>query len=168
MQLLDNGRGRASEAAGKGGDGGEGEALSVIVADLCGRAGLALTDLGAAELTEVVPGYVIGRQTTVRGALEPFAQAYFFDGVESDDVLRFRKCGQAPGATIEQSDLVPLDEGTGEAWRERRTQEVELPERIADIHAGHWIFGSPAAKISKLRRLRAPELNLRGTRAAVP
>ncbi len=64
MQLLDNGRGRAGKVAGKGGDDGEGEALSVILADLYGRAGLGLTDLDAAELTEVVPGYAIGRQST--------------------------------------------------------------------------------------------------------
>src|SRR5690606_34551513 len=105
---------------------GEGEVLSAIVTDLCGRAGLGLADLDAAELTDVVPGYVIGRQTTVRGAIEPLAAAYFFDGVESDDALTFRKRGRAPVAAIPRQDLVPLDEaGTAtlsqaEAWRERR------------------------------------------------
>src|SRR5690606_32976974 len=80
--------------------GGEGEALSAIVADLCARAGLGLADIDVAELTPSVPGYVIGRQTTVRGAIEPLAQAYFFDAAESDDTLRFRTRGRAPAATI--------------------------------------------------------------------
>ncbi|GIW56419.1 MAG: hypothetical protein KatS3mg082_2823 [Nitrospiraceae bacterium] len=79
-------------------------------------------------------GYVIGRQTTVRGAIEPLARAWFFDGVESDDLLRFRKRGRAPVATIPQQDLVPLDEERAEVWRERRTQEVELPERVSVLY----------------------------------
>ncbi len=32
--------------------------------------------------------------------------------------------------------------------------------QIADIRAGHCTFGNPVAKISKLRQLRARELNL--------
>jgi len=114
--------------------GGQGEALSSIVADLCGRAGLGLADIDVAELGASVPGYVIGRQTTVRGAIEPLAQAYFFDAAESDDTLRFRNRGRAPIATIPAEYLVPLDSQTGESWRERRTQEVELPERVAVVY----------------------------------
>jgi hypothetical protein len=114
--------------------GGQGEALSAIVADLCGRAGLGLADIDVAELTPSVPGYVIGRQTTVRGAIEPLAQAYFFDAAESDDTLRFRTRGRAPAATIGAELLVPLDDRTGESWRERRTQEVELPERVSVVY----------------------------------
>jgi hypothetical protein len=114
--------------------GGQGEALSSIVADLCGRAGLGLADIDVAELGVSVPGYVIGRQTTVRDAIEPLAQAYFFDAAESDDLLRFRTRGRTPVATIGADLLLPLDERTGETWRERRTQEVELPERVAVVY----------------------------------
>jgi hypothetical protein len=114
--------------------GGEGEALSSIVADLSGRAGLGLADIDVADLGASVPGYVIGRQTTVRGAIEPLAQAFFFDAAESDDTLRFRTRGRTPVATIPAEYLVPLDSQTGESWRERRTQEVELPERISVVY----------------------------------
>ncbi len=114
--------------------GGEGEALAGIVTDLCDRAGLGLADIDMADLTETVPGYVIGRQSTVRGAIEPLAQAYFFDAAESDDVLRFRSRGRPPIATIDANLLLPLDEQTGESWRERRTQEVELPERVSVVY----------------------------------
>jgi hypothetical protein len=113
--------------------GGAGDTLSGIVADLCARAGLAAGDIDVAELTDSVPGYVISRQTTVRGALEPLSQAYFFDGVEIDDALRFRKRARASMASIASTALVPLDETSGESWRERRTQEVELPERVSVI-----------------------------------
>ncbi|MCV0351592.1 MAG: phage tail protein [Nitratireductor sp.] len=114
--------------------GGGGETLSGIVSDLCARAGLGLSDIDVADLGATVPGYVIGRQTTVRGAIEPLAQAYFFDAAESDDALRFRTRGRPPAATIEADLLLPLDERTGESWRERRTQEVELPERVSVVY----------------------------------
>jgi hypothetical protein len=114
---------------GRGGGGGEN--LAAIVGDLCGRAGLDSDDLDTTELDAVVPGYVLGRQTTVRGAIEPLAQAFFFDATESDDVLAFRSRGRAPVATIAADHLLPLDERTLESWRERRTQEVELPERLS-------------------------------------
>lgn len=111
--------------------GGEGEALSSIVADLCGRAGLSVGDIDTGDLGALVPGYVIARQTSVRGAIEPLAQAFFFDAAESDDTLRFRTRGRAPVATIPAEQMLALDTRTGESWRERRTQEVELPERVS-------------------------------------
>ncbi|HVL73100.1 MAG TPA: phage tail protein [Beijerinckiaceae bacterium] len=114
--------------------GGAGESLSGIVADLCHRAGLALPDLDVAELTDAVPGYVIARQASVRSAIEPLAQAYFFDAAESDDILRFRKRGRAPAASISGTSLIPLDQRTKEAWRERRVQELELPERVSVVY----------------------------------
>ncbi len=73
-----------------------------------------------------MPGYLLGRQATVRSALEPLAQAFFFDTVESDDRLVFRLRARDPVATIDAQDLLPMDERTGEGWRERRTQELEL------------------------------------------
>ena len=117
--------------------GGEGEALSGIASDLCARVGLGLSDIDVADLTPTVPGYVTGRQSTVRGAVELLAQAFFFDAAESDDILRFRSRGRAPVATIDAQFLIPLDEQTGESWRERRTQEVEQPERIGVVYMDH-------------------------------
>lgn len=141
--------------------GGAGEVLSAIVADLCDRAGLGLADLDAAELTDVVPGYVIGRQSTVRGAIEPLANAWFFDGVESDDVLRFRKRGRAPVATLLQQDLVPLDEERAEAWRERRTQEVELPERVSVLYMDRDADYQQGAQSDKRAALPVPTMHSR-------
>jgi len=130
--LVRTGSGWARLFLGRGGGGGE--ALSAIVTDLCGRAGLGPEDLDTTELDATVPGYVIGRQTTVRGAIEPLAQAFFFDAVESDDLLAFRARGRAPVATIPGDLLLALDDQTAESWRERRTQEVELPERVAVVY----------------------------------
>jgi hypothetical protein len=129
--------------------GGGSEHLAAIVGDLCGRAGLDAGDLDTGVLDATVPGYVIGRQTTVRGAIEPLAQAFFFDATESDDVLAFRKRGRSPVATIPADHLLPLDERTLESWRERRTQEVELPERLSVVYMDRdadYPQGTQAAK----------------------
>ena len=135
--------------------GGGGETLSGIVSDLCARAGLGPSDIDVVDLGAIVPGYVIGRQTTVRGAIEPLAQAYFFDAAESDDTLRFRTRGRQPAATIDADHLLPLDERTFDRWRERRTQEVELPERVSvvymDAHAD-YSQGTQSAKRTSLPR----------------
>ena len=120
----------------------------------CARAGLAAADIDASELDDTVPGFVIGRQTTVRDALEPLLQAYAADAVESDDRLVFRKRGRAPVATIPADLLVPLDERTGESWRERRAQEVELPERVTVLYLdkdADYQQGSQSARRGRLR-----------------
>jgi hypothetical protein len=141
--------------------GGEGEALSSIVADLCGRAGLGLADIDVAELGSTVPGYVIGRQTSVRGAIEPLAQAWFFDAAESDDTLRFRTRGRAPVAAIPAEYLVPLDREAGESWRERRAQEVELPERVAVVYMDRGADYAQGAQSEKRAALPLPTMHSR-------
>ncbi|MGS4948040.1 phage tail protein [Meridianimarinicoccus sp. RP-17] len=127
--------------------GGVAAPLGTIVTDLCARAGLAPDDIGVGELTDAVPGFVLARQGSVRGAIEPLARACFFDGVESDDRLVFRKRGRPSTRSLDPTLLIPLRDGgggggsggsgmndVGETWRERRAQEVELPARVSVIH----------------------------------
>ncbi|MCM2563781.1 phage tail protein [Lutimaribacter sp. EGI FJ00015] len=120
--------------------GGDGATLGGILSDLCARGGLAPSDIDVSEMTDTVPGFVLGRQGTLRGAIEPLARAYFFDGVESDDRLAFRKRGRPPAATLSPDLLIPLDgpssggSSAGEIWRETRSQEVDLPERVSVLY----------------------------------
>jgi hypothetical protein len=109
--------------------------LGDIVENLCGRAGLAPSDISVTELTDEVPGYLINSQMTVRSAIEPLAVAYKFDGVESDYLLKFLKRGRASTLTITQDKLKFLDEATGDVIRETRIQEVDMPERVSVIYA---------------------------------
>ncbi len=53
------------------------------------------------------------------------------DVVELDAVLACRERGRDPVASIAAGQLLPLDQGAGESWRERRTQEVELPASLS-------------------------------------
>ena len=141
--------------------GGDGEALFGIVADLCARAGLGLADIDVADLTATVPGYVIGPQGSVRGAIEMLARAFFFDAAESDDVLRFRARGRAPVATIDAQSLIPLDERTGESWRERRAQEVELPERVSTVYMDRDVDYQQGTQSDKRASLPLPTMHSR-------
>lgn len=103
-----------------------------IVADLCDRAGLDPADYDVTALTHPVPGYIINSQMTARAGIEPLALAFQFDGVESDDKIKFRTRGQALSITLVQDDLVFVSDG--EVLQETRTQEVELPERISLVY----------------------------------
>ena len=117
--------GRASSAGANLGD---------IVTNLCGRVGLESSDIDVAELTDDVDGYVINNQSTVRSAIEPLALTFNFDGVESDDTLKFLKRGRASSLTLTQPDLKFLSDQEGEFLRETRMQEVELPERVSLVY----------------------------------
>lgn len=112
---------------------GAGAGLDEIVSDLCQRAGLLPSDIDVTDLVgQNVPGFMVGRQTTVRGAIEQLASVYYFDGVESDYVLKFLlRDGKSPVATITQPDLALLS--GGEFFQENRVQEVELPHRFTIV-----------------------------------
>ena len=111
---------------------GTGAGLDAVVSDLCLRVGLAASDIDVTDLaSQAVPGYTIGRRSTVRGSIQPLASVYFFDGVESDYVLKFLlRDGRAVAADVPQRDLAVLDDSTGEFFRENRIQDVELPLRF--------------------------------------
>ena len=141
--------------------GGSGETLGAIVAALCARAGLGPADIDTAELDDVVPGYVIGRPSPLRGAIEPLMQAFSFDAVESDDRLVFRKRGREPVASIPADLLLPLDERSGESWRERRTQEVELPERVSVLYLDKDTDHQQGSQQAKRAALPVPTMQSR-------
>lgn len=110
---------------------GAGVGLDTVVSDLSLRSGLAASDINVTDLaTETVPGYTVGRPMPARSAIQPLSSVYYFDGVESDYVLKYLlRAGKSIEATIPQQDLAVLDNNTGEFFRESRTQEVELPMR---------------------------------------
>jgi Putative phage tail protein len=106
--------------------------LGGIVSELCGRAGLAPTDLDVSELDQEVLGYMVPRPVAVREALEKLQQAYLFDVVESDWTLAFRKRERDPVLTIGDESLAAHEPGNQRPPKllETRTQEAELPRRV--------------------------------------
>jgi len=96
--------------------------LQYMVDDLCQRSGLIGSGLSGAEVdvtplavepgtSPVTPvpsplGYVVGRPSTAQSCLQPLAQAFFFDGVESGGLLRFvPRGGTVQTLMIPESDL---------------------------------------------------------------
>jgi hypothetical protein len=111
---------------------GLGETLRTIVEDISQRVGFTVaTDLDATELTDNVRGFAVARQMTGRDAIGPLSTAFFFEGIESDDKVKFPKRGKDPDRTLLQADLLALDDKTGDVVREERTEELDLPLRLA-------------------------------------
>ena len=112
---------------------GEDTTLASIINDLSLRSGLEQSEIDVGGLGNIpVPGYLLSRQSTIRAAIQPLAQVYFFDGVESDYVLRYiLREGKASSASITQDELAVLSDQSGEFFRESRVQEVELPLRYS-------------------------------------
>jgi len=108
---------------------GEGRDLGEIVANVCQRVGFALADIDVSELTgTIVPGYALTRVSPARSILEQLAQVYYFDGVESDYVLKFkRRAGKSVEATISQDELGRLNRDKDRFFKENRVQDVDLP-----------------------------------------
>jgi hypothetical protein len=111
---------------------GEGVSLQGIVDDILISTG-ALTpgiDWDSSALAPItVRGYVIAREATAKDILGQLAGAYFFDGVESDYIIKMKLRGGSPVGTITEKHLGFVS-GRDITLKETRTQELELPMRV--------------------------------------
>lgn len=105
-----------------------------IIKSIAGRVGLELADLDTTDVDPLTtPGYLIGRQTSARAAIQPLLQTYFFDGFENDDQLVFLQRGGESVRTITQDEFASVGE-RGEVIKITRMQEVELPLRVSLLY----------------------------------
>lgn len=112
---------------------GETPTLDQVVSDICLESGLNEADIDVTDLAVVpVLGYTLGRQTNGRAAIEALQPAYHFDGVESEDLLKFIRRGGAPVATIPQSDrgVRPADSAPIAPLTITHANEFEVPHQI--------------------------------------
>lgn len=111
----------------------QGVPLSEIVADISLRTG-ALThyDYDVEDLTDIVFGYHIANQMECRNAIQPLREAYFFDGIEHDDIVLFRKRGKESIGLIPDADLAAHEFGeqTPAPVNTLRTDEPLLPRVV--------------------------------------
>ena len=105
--------------------------LAAIVLDLAQRSGLQESDIDVSQISEMVDGYVINNQQTIRDAIEILRKAYFFDTVESDNILSCIPHGGDVVMSIEEDDLIPAN---NELCKITRTQEIELPKHINVVY----------------------------------
>ena len=105
----------------------EPELLSDIVSDISSLTPAQSVDVS--ELTDEVRWYVIGSEMTARNAIEKLRAPFFFDAVEEDYSIVFRKRGDRDVIEIDEAELVPFD-GTGDLLRTVRKREQELPRTV--------------------------------------
>ena len=109
--------------------------LSQIVADISDE-----TPMNGAydvsELTDLVRWYAVAAQMTARNAISVLRPLFFFDAVESDDLIKFRKRGASPLDTIPDGDLCGRDDGTEpeDPLRTTRKEETELPRVVTLLY----------------------------------
>lgn len=111
--------------------------LDEVVTDLSVKALLSPSDINVGQLaSDLVHGYGISRQTTVRSCIEQLQQGYFFDAVESDNVVKFVKRGQSVAVTIPLEDLGAHDSGSEvpDLINLTRMQEVDLPSTVNVVY----------------------------------
>lgn len=113
-------------------------ALADIVSDLCQQAGLTTGQIDVTDLAGItVPGYTRTRVMSVRAALEPLRQAYWFDAVEVDGKLVFVRRGGAVVATIPADDLAAgLNQAQEVGVSTQRGQLSELPASVGVAYKG--------------------------------
>lgn len=111
-------------------------ALADIVLDISERAGLDASQVDVTDLPDYVPGYVIASQMEARAAIEALRAPYFFDAVESDNVVKFIKRGHDPAVTIPDDDLgaYPYGSTPPPLATLTRKQEVELPAAVSMVY----------------------------------
>lgn len=107
--------------------------LKDIVSDVSARCGLLDADLDVSELTDLVEGYTLTSQMPGRSAIEPLMQAYFFDPVESDYQIKFRKRNRQAVVTIPDDDLAAHSPGSDapDLVQMKRAQETDLPQSVS-------------------------------------
>ena len=123
--------------------------LAAIVSDLCKRAGLSENDIDVSRLSEQVEGFIITSQQTLRSAIEALQHGYFFDSVESDNVLKFVPRGGDSVKTLSQDELLAPQEEGGEAFTVTRQQEIELPRRVNIIYMNRLLNYQSSAQYSE-------------------
>jgi hypothetical protein len=105
--------------------------LAAIVLDLARRSGLQESDIDVSRISEMVDGYVISNQQTIRDSIEILRKAYFFDTVESDNILNCIPRGGDVVMSVDEEDIIPAD---NELCKITRTQEIELPKHVNVVY----------------------------------
>ena len=109
--------------------------MSIIVADLCRRAGLRTdtsSQIDVSDLTTCVTGYIVGSQMSARDALGPLRQFGLWDCCESDGLLKFVERGHPIVATLTSEDLGAheFSQQAPTLVETSRLQEKDLPRRL--------------------------------------
>lgn len=136
--------------------------LATIVQDLCTRSQLVSADVDVSQLTDTVDGYLVGNAMPIRNAISPLMGVYFFDGVESDNKLKWVKRGGSVAAVLTLDDMAAHepDSAVPDALEQTRGQDLELPNQVDVIYSDKGLDYQPgnqsAIRIVKPSKQIAP------------
>lgn len=106
---------------------GAGVTLAEIVYALCLKVGLEPHQIDVTDLTStVIPGYLVGNQSTSRSVIDNLRATFLFDGADSDFKIKFVMRGKDSVRTLTEDDFLMSEE----IIKENRTQEIELPQKV--------------------------------------
>jgi hypothetical protein len=111
----------------------EGQPLSEVVLDLSLRAGLTADQVDVTALEDdIVDGYAVASQTTVRDAVTALMPAFYFDMIESEGVVKAVKRGGAVTRVIPDEDVGCFEAGSEpvDPIETTRRMENELPRTL--------------------------------------
>ncbi len=134
--------------------------LDKVIADLCARAGIPAADIDVTDLAPGVDarsnvrGYMLTQRSSAAAAIEQLMAAYFFDAVESDFILKFRRRAGSvidTGITIPETDLGVDEDKPGENLVEiQYAQPSEIPikyeVKFMDANADYQEGAAPAQR----------------------
>lgn len=102
--------------------------IGEIVGDVCELSGISISEYDVSDLTDVLPGYVVARETDGLSIIESLRPIGMFDPAEWDKKQRFIKRGGNSTFAINSDDLVERD---GDAFERQLVQEAELLRRVS-------------------------------------
>lgn len=134
--------------------------LAALVAERCTRVGF--TDVDVTGLTGIVVGYMRDRPMSPRAEIEMLMQAFAFDAVESEGLIRFVPRGRDPVASIDADDCILADER--DVLTLTRAQETDLPDSVSLS----FIDGSGDYQSGTIAASRTAGYSARQTSASLP
>jgi len=99
--------------------------LADLTAALCADANF--SDFDVSNLNGLVTGFAVTDTMSVRDALAPLSVAYFFDGVESEGLVKFVMRGRPSAAPFSETDIALGDGDSSFGFTFDRAQETDLP-----------------------------------------
>jgi hypothetical protein len=127
--------------------------LGEIVADISYRVNLTPSNIDVSQLTDIVDGYQIAKQTPARDAIEVLRPVWYFDPVESEGKVKFVKRG-GPVMVIPDDDLAAHadSEQLPDSRVVLRQMPQDLPFRITVMYVQPATKYQPATKFQQRYR----------------
>lgn len=108
--------------------------LAAIIEEICVATGLGVSEMDITSAAVAVTGFFINNSQSARESLSQLQQAYFFDCVESNGILKFINqmvFGSLQQLPIGSTAAYEYGNNRPNNFTETRTQDLELPSEVS-------------------------------------